>query len=161
MNKHLISFIVLLLHMFPLAVYAKDSQLNETIELAKNAIPEKRKAYIASIIKLDNKEAEVFWRIYDAYTTDMSPIIDQSYGLVDQYAKAYRENTISDDLAARLMNKHFKLKTQKNKITQKYLKKISHAFSDRLAMRFLQAEEKMDTIIKYAYQFDVPLIEFN
>ncbi len=146
---------------FSLQAVAQTRQLDETIETSKNAIPEKRKAYIADVIQLKGSDANKFWSMYESYTKELSTVTDQSYGLLDQYARAYRENTITNDLAANLMAKHFKLKKQKNKVTEKYLKKMSKTFSDTLAMRFLQAEEKMDTIIKYSYQFDIPLVEFK
>ncbi len=142
-------------------VDSQSNQMDETIEISKNAIPEKRKAYIAEVIQLKGADATRFWSMYDSYTKELSKVTDQSYGLLDRYARAYREDSMTDELAANLMAKHFKLKKQKNKVTEKYLKKMSKTFSDTLAMRFLQAEEKMDTIIKYSYQFDIPLVEFK
>lgn len=145
----------------PFQVIAEPNQMDETIEISKNAIPEKRKAYIAEVIQLKGPEAIKFWSMYDSYTKELSKVTDQSYGLLDQYARAYREDKMTDGLAARLMKKHFKLKKLKNKVTEKHLENMSDAFSETLAMRFLQAEEKMDTIIKYSYQFDIPLVEFK
>ncbi|WP_395375828.1 hypothetical protein [Marinicella sp. W31] len=155
-------FIILFVLNIPFeAANPSTDDIDKTINTAKDAIPEKRRAYHKKVINLHGDDAVVFWKIYDAYEQELSSVVDQSYGLVEEYAKAHRENQVNNELATQLMDKHFKLKNQKNKITKKYLKKLKTRFSPKLAMRFLQAEERIDTVIMYAYLFDVPLIDFE
>jgi hypothetical protein len=161
--KSLLSLLIILVAGLTISfdVIANKNQMDQTIEVSKNAIPEKRKAYIAKVIKIDDANSMIFWKLYDSYTQELSVITNASYALLDKYARSYKEEKVTNKLAGQLMKEHFKLKTQKNKITKKYLKKISESFSDTLSMRFLQAEEKMYTIINYTYQFDIPLIDFK
>ena len=162
MNKTICIFTwVLILNLHNDYAIASNIELDETVKIARDAIPEKRTAYIKEVLSLSAEQARQFWPIYEHYTQEMTHITNQSYELLNEYGKAHNEGTMSNQLAEKLMLKHFSLMPQKNQLLKNFCNLLSKEFSPTFAMRFLQAEERMDTIIEYTYQFDIPRVEFK
>src|SRR5438034_3339261 len=82
------------------AVGAQD-QAADNMNILREKARADKKVVVASVLDLTEKEATVFWPVYNAYQSDMVTHYDLLLKLIDAYGKAY--NAMSDETATKLL----------------------------------------------------------
>src|SRR5437870_10506249 len=82
------------------AVGAQD-QAADNMNILREKARADKKVVVASVLDLTEREATVFWPVYNAYQSDMVTHYDQLLKLIDAYGKAY--NAMSDETATKLL----------------------------------------------------------
>ena len=81
--------------------------MQEEKELTMAIIKHERKKVVARNISLAEGEKKAFWKSYDLYQKDMEEIGSRKLALIEEYAKAYKNNSLTDTQALKLLNGHF------------------------------------------------------
>jgi hypothetical protein len=134
------------------------SQLEDqrAVELTRSAIQVERQAILAANLELDERESAVFWPLYEEYRNALEPAINTRVDLLNQYFASYE--TLTDDEAITLLNRHIAWEKEILKVRSTYAKKMSKALSGKTVARFIQIENKMDIIVEYEMAREIPLI---
>lgn len=135
------------------------SQLEDqrAVELTRSAIQAERQAILAANLELDEKEAAIFWPLYEEYRKALESAISTRVDLLNQYFASYE--TLTDQEAIALLDHHLAWEKEVLKVRSAYAKKMSKALSGRTVARFFQIENKMDIIVEYEMAGEIPLIK--
>ena len=127
------------------------------VELTRSAIQAERQAILAANLELDEKESAVFWPLYDQYRQALDSVISTRVDLLNQYFASYE--TLTDQEAVALLNKHIAWEQEVLKVRSTFAKKMSRALPGKTVARFFQIENKMDIIVEYEMAGEIPLIK--
>jgi hypothetical protein len=127
------------------------------VELTRSAIQAERQAILAANLELDEKESAVFWPLYEDYRNALESAISTRVDLLNQYFASYE--TLTDQEAIALLDKHIAWEKEVLKVRSTYAKKMNKALSGKIVARFFQIENKMDIIVEYELAGEIPLIK--
>jgi hypothetical protein len=108
-------------------------------------------------MQLTEKEGKAFWTVYESYQKDIGKLNEQLLQLIDEYAKNYE--TMTDQTAQNLTNKYLALESERVKMLQSYVPKISKAVGSKKAARYLQLENKISAVVKFELAANIPLVK--
>jgi hypothetical protein len=129
----------------------------DNMQLVQEKIKADKKLFVADNMQLTEKEAKAFWPVYDSYQKDLGKHNDQVLKLIDDYAKNYE--TMTDQTAQNLTNKYLALESERVKMLQSYVPKISKAVGSKKAARYLQLENKISAVVKFELAANIPLVK--
>ena len=133
------------------------TQSRETIELSRTVIQAKRQTIVAQAIDLTDVESKAFWPLYREWRTASANLEDRIADMVSKLNDEY--DTLTDEEAGRLMDEWFDVKAREQKLNARYAKQFRKILPPKKALRFLQLENKMDSIVTYSLSGTVPLAE--
>lgn len=119
----------------------------------------RRKQIVEANMDLTAQEGEVFWPIYNTYSTEADKLSKDAIALLLDYARAYNAGSVSDENAAKLQERLLDLREDRLELKEKYAKRIAKELSPRRSLRFLQIEDQLDAISLLVNTSDVPLVE--
>lgn len=132
------------------------AQSQTEAELYTTFLKAEKKAVVAENMKLTDKDAAIFWSIYDEYMLERSEL-SQDKGALAMY---YLENIESHDPKA--IDKIVKTTAHNQmtdiKLMEKYYKKIKKALSEEIGLRFYFIEEQLQLLLKQGLYQELPLI---
>jgi Spy/CpxP family protein refolding chaperone len=127
------------------------------MQALRTSVKADKKAYVASVLKLDAAESKKFWPIYDAYQRDLD-LVNRERNLVvvdlvgadkplsDLYAKNLaKEIVLADDLDV--------------KARRTLYNKLMKALPAKKAAQFLQLDAKIRAVQAYDVASTIPLIK--
>jgi hypothetical protein len=129
----------------------------DNMDIVKEKIRTDKKLFIAENMQLTESEAKVFWPIYDQFQADLGKIRDRSLKLIESFAKNY--DTMSNDMAKKLMDDSLKIKADDLKLRQSYLPKFRSVLPEKKVAGYYQLENKIDAVIAYQLATRIPLIK--
>ncbi len=129
----------------------------DNMQLVREKIKVDKKLLIAENMELTEKEAREFWPVYDSYQKDLGKLNDRQVKLIDEYAQNYE--TMTDPEAQNLTSMYLALESDRVKMIQSYVPKISKAVGSKKAARYLQMENKINAVLQYELEARVPLIK--
>jgi hypothetical protein len=129
----------------------------DNMDLVKEKIRTDKKLFIAENMQLTESEAKVFWPIYDQFQANLGKIKDRSVKLIESFAKNYE--TMSNDMAKKLMDDYLKIKADDLKLRQSYLPKFRSVLPEKKVTGYYQIENKIDAVITYQLAALIPLIK--
>ena len=129
----------------------------DNMQLVKEKIKADKKLLVAENMQLTEKEAKAFWPVYDSYQKDLGKLNERLLQLIDEYAKNYE--TMTDQTAQNLTNKYLTLESERVKMLQSYVPKISKAVGSKKAARYLQLENKISAVVKFELAANIPLVK--
>jgi hypothetical protein len=118
-----------------------------------------REDIVKEEMRFSESESAAFWPVYDKYQADMIPVRDRYADLLSSYLTAYREGTVSKQMAIQLTDDYLDIQSDVLKIKRKHLKDFRRALPPRKAARFYQLENKMDLELESQLAAIVPLID--
>jgi len=127
-------------------------------ELTMAIIQHKRKMIVARNIALDKGEEKAFWGLYDQYQIDIKKIDIKRIALIEEYAKAYKSKSLTDNQALLLLNAHLVNEQRRIMKLNAYIQKFKEIISPKKAVRFFQVENKMNAIINFELAAQIPLV---
>ncbi len=134
-------------------------QTSADMEIIREKIRADKKLFIAVNMKLTETEANAFWPIYDEYQKDLDQVHKKISRLLKSYAKDYRNKTLTDAGAKRLVDEFLKVEQATTKLNGKYVPKMSMVLSAKKVARYLQIENKIRAIIRFDLAATVPLVK--
>ncbi len=127
------------------------------IRLTRSAVQAERQALIATNLGLTDDEKPIFWPLYAEYRSAMDQIADDKVELFERFFASYE--TVTDDEAMSLLEKHFAIKARVLEVQKTHAKKMRKVLPGRTVARFFQIENKMDIIVDYEMSGEFPLIK--
>ncbi len=127
-------------------------------ELTMAIILHKRKLIVAQNIALDKGEEKAFWGLYDQYQKDIKKLGKKRIALIEEYAKAYKSNSLTDIQALMLLNAHLLNEKMRSRKLNDYIQKFKEIIPPKKAVRLFQVENKMNAIINYELAAQIPLV---
>jgi len=148
----------------PGAVLADDtpdegSLHQQEIAMTRAALEAQAKIVIAKNLMLSDDEAPGFWQVYADYRRAMTRVGDEEVAIIQDYARAYRTNTLTDALARKLLERSIKAQQQALKIKKSYIRKFNKVIPARKVARFYQIEHRIELLVDMQMAQGIPLVE--
>ena len=128
--------------------YDEQQQLIAQIQADKRAVVLKAMAF-------DDAQLTAFTPIYDKYQVERKKLFDRAADLLDLYASNFE--SMSDDAAKKILKDWFLLQDDEVALTRKYAKQLEKVLPPAKVVRFVQIENKLDTLLQLKAVFNVPL----
>ena len=129
----------------------------DNMQILQEKIKADKKLLVSENMQLTEKEAKAFWPVYDSYQKDIGKVNERLLKLIDEYAQNYE--TMTDQTAQSLTNKYLALESERVKLLQSYVPKISKAVGSKKAARYLQLENKISAVVKFELAANIPLVK--
>jgi Spy/CpxP family protein refolding chaperone len=127
------------------------------IAVMRAQIQADRQKLVADNLPLSDTQATAFWPVYREYRGEVAKLGDRMVAMVEDYALRY--DTLTDDQAYKLTTEYMSIQKDTVKLREKYLAKFNAVLTPKLVMRFLQIENKLDTILMVAAVDGIPLVK--
>jgi len=150
------ALVVMLFGFVPYSV-AQDKPA-DNMEILRDKIRADKKLVIAANMELTESEAKGFWPIYDQYQKDLQKINQQVANLLESYADDFRNKSLTDDKARKLINEAVAIDKVEADLKSTYAPKLSKVLPMIKVVRYLQIENKIRAVIKYDIASGVPLV---
>jgi hypothetical protein len=134
--------------------WAQSSQ--SEVQLIRNLWGNAKEELVRQYMDLNPEEADKFWPVYEAYTSDRGKLGTERIAIIEDYARNY--TTLTDSKIDKLTQRLFKNELQLDKLQQKYYGKMKKALSPMRASQFMQLEKYLQTMIRYELQNNLPFI---
>jgi 5-hydroxyisourate hydrolase-like protein (transthyretin family) len=118
-----------------------------------------KKLLVSTNMELTEQEGKVFWPVYDEYQKDLGLLNDKYTQLILDYADAYNNNRVTNELAVQIMDRYRSVMSDESAMLDTYSKKLTDVLPAIKALRYIQMENKIRTAIKYELAVDIPLIK--
>ena len=149
---------ILLICLWVAPAFALDPSPKSMETLREEAKADK-KALTAENLKLTATEDKAFWPLYESFQIDISKINERRSNLVKDYAKDYRERSLTDQKAKQIISTYLAIEEDLLKLTKSYLEKLSGVIPDKKLMTYWQMENKIQSIIRFDCAINIPLAE--
>ena len=149
---------ILLICLWVAPAFALDPSPKSMETLREEAKADK-KALTAENLKLTDAESKAFWPLYESFQKDISKINERRSNLVKDYAKDYRERSLTDQKAKQIISTYLAIEEDLLKLTKSYLEKLSGVIPDKKLMTYWQMENKIQSIIRFDCAINIPLAE--
>ena len=128
----------------------------DNMEIVKEKIRSDKKLFIATNMQLTESEANAFWPVYESYQAEIGKLRDREIKLIEKFAASYE--TMSDDVAKKLLDDSLSIDSSHQKLRQSYLSKFRGVLSDKKVARYYQLESKIDAVVEYELARRIPLV---
>jgi ferritin len=145
----------LLVTAVPFAAQAQ-STYDDTQQLIAQLQSDKR-TVVLKAMALDDAQMTAFTPIYDAYQADRKKLMQRGIDLVNAYASNY--DSMTDDAAKGLLKDWLKLQEDEEALTKKYVKRMDKELPTTKVLRFVQIENKLNTLLKLPGVQAIPLAQ--
>ena len=127
------------------------------IELLRTDLNAQKRQIINETMQLDDKQARIFWPIYNDYEADLDKLADERLALVQDYAANFltMTNEKADELAQRVMA----LDDQKMAFRRKYYDLMKKSLPAIVVVRFFQVENQIQLLVDLKIASNLPIIE--
>jgi len=163
MRRHLpkraISTAVMLMTLgFAMPGLAQDKPDNN-LETTHEKLKADKKLIVAKYMELTDSEAKKFWPVYEEYQKDLQKLNERLGSLLQSYAAEYRNNSLSDEKAKKLLDEWLALDKDEANHRKSYAGKVLKALPAKKAARYLQIENEYRVLLKYDLAATVPLVQ--
>ena len=108
-------------------------------------------------MQLDDKQARIFWPIYNDYEADLDKLADEKLAIVQDYAANFL--TMTNEKADELAQKVMALDDQKMALRRKYYDLMKKSLPAILVVRFFQVENQIQLLVDLRIASNLPIIE--
>ena len=112
-------------------------------------------AIVLKTLALDDAQVQAFTPIYDKYQVERKKLFDRAADLLDLYASSYESMT--DDAATKILKDWFSLQDDEVALSMKYAKQFGKVLPPAKVIRFVQIENKVDTLLQLKAVANIPL----
>lgn len=130
----------------------------DNMQILRDKIRADKKLVVATNMELTESEAKGFWPIYDQYQKDLQKLNQRIATLLDSYADDYRQKSLTDDKAKKLINDAVAIDQTEADLKSAYAPKLSKVLPMTKVLRYLQIENKIRAVIRYDIASGVPLV---
>jgi Spy/CpxP family protein refolding chaperone len=132
-------------------------QTNKYLELLRQDLRTQKTAIVTEAMNLTDAQAEIFWPIYDEYSSEMRQVWDGRIANIKDYAENFERMT--NDKAKQIADRAFKLDDQRGKVMKKYYNRYAKALDPMTAGRFVQIESALYDLISLQLAAELPLMK--
>ena len=129
------------------------------MEILRDKIKADKKLLIAENLGLTDAESSKFWPVYDEYQKELEGLNQRLARTIDAYAREYNAMTLSDEKARSLMNEALAVEEGEVAMQKKYLDRLSTIIPAMKAVRYLQMESKIRSVVRFDLAANIPLVE--
>ena len=133
--------------------------LNDYLEMAREVLKVEKKAAVAEAMELTEAESQPFWNLYNEYQSALYLVQNKRIAIIKDYSDNFE--AITDEKADELWASSLGYEQELLKLKKKYYAKFKKILPMGKAARFMQLENKIETLIDAELAFEVPLIETN
>jgi hypothetical protein len=130
----------------------------DNMQILFDKIKADKKLLVATNMELTESEAKGFWPIYDEYQKELIAINQRIGMLIDSYAADYKEDTLTNEKAKKLIDEFIAIEKVEGGRPASFVPKLSKVLPPKKVARYLQIENKIRAMIKYALAEEVPLV---
>lgn len=139
----------------PLAATAQ-STYDDTQQLMAQIQTDKR-AVVLKAMDLTDEQLAKFTPIYDAYQAERKVLMERGVNLLNSYASNYE--TMTDEAAGKLLKEWFKIQEDETALLRKYVKKFDKVLPTSRVLRFVQIENKLNSLLRLPAVRSIPLAQ--
>jgi hypothetical protein len=132
-------------------------QVNDYLEVSREVLKTEKKAIIAELMQLSDEESSVFWPLYNEYQNKLYEVGTKRVNLIMDFAKNF--DNMSGEKATEIIQTSQSIDMELIKLDKSYAKKFMKILSPQKALRYLQAENKIETLIDAELALEIPLLE--
>lgn len=129
----------------------------QEIQLTISMLEMQRKNTIAQNLQVSMEEIN-FWSVYNDYRSEMLKGINRHYKIITEYADALDSKSLSDEVAAKLLDRYLNALGDQVKVKKKYVRKFKKVLSAKKVVRFYQLDNRIDLIMNMQIAKSVPLV---
>ena len=137
----------------PFAAQAQ-STYDDTQQLIAQIQSDKR-AVVLKAMALDDAQMTAFTPIYDKYQADRKLLMQRGVDLINAYSSNY--DSMTDAAAKGLLKDWFKLQEDELALVQGTAKKLDKVLPTARVLRFVQVENKLNTLLRLPGIQGIPL----
>jgi hypothetical protein len=137
----------------PFAAQAQ-STYDDTQQLIAQIQSDKR-AVVLKAMALDDAQLTAFTPIYDKYQADRKQLMQRGVDLINAYSSNY--DSMTDAAAKGLLKDWFKLQEDELALVQGTAKKMEKVLPTAKVLRFVQVENKLNTLLRLPGIQGIPL----
>ncbi|HET9694905.1 MAG TPA: hypothetical protein VFP48_11015 [Steroidobacteraceae bacterium] len=139
----------------PLAASAQSAVDDQQQLLAQ--IQTDKRAVVLKSMNLDDAQMRAFTPVYDAYQADRKKLMDRAVELLNSYASNY--DSMTDDAAKGILKDWLKLQDDETALVKDYAKKMGKVLPATKVLRFVQIENKLNTVLRLPAVRGIPLTQ--
>jgi hypothetical protein len=137
----------------PFAAQAQ-SAYDETQQLLAQIQTDKR-AVVLKAMALDDAQLAAFGPLYDSYQAERKLLAQRGVDLLNSYASNH--DTMTDDAAKGILKDWLKLQEDDDALIRKYVKRFDKVLPTTKVLRFVQIENKLNTLLRLQGVQSIPL----
>ena len=157
MNRSLLALTAGMLLMGNAAAHAQTQSpnLNDDTQMLLSQIQADKAAVVLKSLELTDPEARAFTPVYDEYQKERKEIAQRQIAELNKFASNY--GSMTDKAAGEILKSWFKIQEDKNDLVEKYAKKFDHVLPKTKVLRFVQVENKLETVVDLQAARVIPL----
>jgi hypothetical protein len=128
---------------------------NDDTQVLISQIQSDKRAVVLQSMAMTDAEVKAFTPIYDAYQAENKVLFERGADLLNKYASNY--DSMTDDAAKGILKDFFKLKEDRLSLLKSYSKKFGKALPAAKVLRWVQVENKLNTLLDVQAARIVPL----
>ena len=142
---------------FPIPALTQDKPA-DNMQILREKIKADKKLLVAKNMDLTESEAQGFWPVYDQYQQELANFNQRIGKLIETYAAAYRSNSMTDEMAKKLIDEFVAIEKGEAAVKAFFIPKLNEVLPAKKVARYFQIENKIRTAIKYELAGDIPLV---
>ena len=153
---------------FSLGISAQEKQVQDPaqskllnmeayIGLLRSDLKVSKRGIIKESMQLDDRQAELFWPLYNQYDVEQTKLGDEKLALIETYAHEFL--TMNDQKADQLANQALKIEDQRLALRRKFYELMKKSLPTTLVVRFFQLENQIDLVVDLQIASRLPIIE--
>ena len=157
MNRSLLALTagMLLLGNAAAQAQTQSPNLNDDTQMLLSQIQADKAAVVLKSLELTDPEARAFTPVYDEYQKERKEIAQRQIAELNKFASNY--GSMTDKAAGEILKNWFKIQEDKNDLVEKYAKKFEHVLPKTKVLRFVQVENKLETVVDLQAARVIPL----
>ncbi len=129
------------------------------LEIIHEKLKADKKLIVAKYMELTESEAKRFWPVYEEYQTDLQKIHERMGSLLKSYAAEYRNKSLTDDKAKKLIDEWLAIERDDAKQRKSHVPNLLKALPAKKAARYMQIENEYRMLMNYDLASTVPLAQ--
>jgi len=126
------------------------------IEALKSDIGKETRRIVEVNLPLSEKEAALFWPIYNRYAYDLDKLNYEKAQQFDFYAANYK--TLSDKQAEHLLKQLGSIERRELLLEEKYVREMAKELPAKTVLRFVQISRQVERLVTLRIMSGMPLI---
>ena len=138
---------------------AADENLQMRIEEAQSLVRESLRELLREELMLTDEESRRFWPVYGGYEEERIAIADRYTRILTEFVTRYRQGTLGDRDADRLLDGYLDVKNDTIRLRKRYVGKFRRVLPGVKVTRFYQLENKIQADVDAVLARTVPLAD--
>jgi hypothetical protein len=153
MHKHLVALAALAA--CAVAGPAMAQSVNDENQVLLSQIQTDKRAIVLKGLQLSDAESREFIPIYDEYQAEQKKIADRTITTLDKFAANY--DSMTEDAAQGILKEWLGIEDDRAELMKKYVKKLDRVLPAQKVLRFVQIENKLNTLVAMQAARVIPL----